>query len=125
MTRIFKTKSFVRFARKEGISDQSLCEAVQKAESGLVDADLGGGVIKQRIARPGEGASGGYRGIVLFRSGDKAFFVYGFPKSERENIEEDELRAFKKLAGEMLPLSDNKLKQLLQSSSLTEVRCDA
>lgn len=71
MVRIFKNKRFVRFARKERISDRSLCEAVQKAEKGLVDADLGGGVIKQRIARPGEGESSGFRSIVLFRNGDK------------------------------------------------------
>jgi hypothetical protein len=70
---------FGRFARKEKISAKSLWEAVDRAEKGLVDADLGGGVIKQRIARPGESKSKGYRSIVLYRKGDKAFFVYGFP----------------------------------------------
>ena len=124
MARVFKNKWFIRFARKEGISDKTLCEAVQKVESGLMDADLGGGVIKQRIPRPGEGESSGYRGIVLFRSGDKAFFVYGFPKSERDNITEDELRGFKKLAQEMLALSDSMIEKMKKSGRLKEVSCD-
>ena len=82
--RIFKNKWFARFAGKEGISDAKLCEVVKGAEAGNIDADYGGGVIKQRIARPNEGKSGGYRSVILYRKGDKAFFVYGFLKSERE-----------------------------------------
>jgi hypothetical protein len=82
--RVFKNKIFSRFARRENISDKSLLEAVERADKGVIDADLGGGVIKQRIARPGQGKSGGFRSIVLFRAGDKAFFVYGFAKNERE-----------------------------------------
>ncbi|TNE36994.1 MAG: type II toxin-antitoxin system RelE/ParE family toxin, partial [Alphaproteobacteria bacterium] len=80
--RIFKTKWFTRFARKEGIDEITLRLAILNAEQGLIDADLGGGVIKQRISRPGEGKSGGHRTIILFRSGDKAFFVFGFSKSD-------------------------------------------
>ena len=72
--RVFKNAWFGRFARKEKISAEALWEAVDRAEKGLVDADLGGGVIKQRIARPGESKSKGYRSIVLYRRGDKAFF---------------------------------------------------
>ena len=78
--RIFKNRPFARFARKSGLSDAGLLKAVRDAERGLVDADLGGGVIKQRIARPGGGKSGGFRTIVLFRSGARAFFVHGFAK---------------------------------------------
>ena len=81
--RIFKSRWFQRFARKEGIADAVLREAVARAERGQIDADLGGGVIKQRIARPGQGKSKGYRTIVIFRRGAKAFFVYGFSKSQR------------------------------------------
>ena len=81
--RIFKSKWFTKFARKECIADAKLCEAVRNAEQGIIDADYGDGVIKQRIARPNEGKSGGYRSIVLFRLGDRAFFVYGFAKSTR------------------------------------------
>jgi hypothetical protein len=71
--RVFKSRRFAKFARKERISDASLCKAVKYAEQGLVDVDYGGGVIKQRIARPNEGKSGGYRSIILFRRGLRAF----------------------------------------------------
>ena len=98
--RIFKNKSFARFARKARIADAALCEAVGNAERGLIDADLGGGVIKQRIARSGGGKSGGFRTIILFRAGARAFFVHGFAKNDQDNIRDDELAAFKMLAAE-------------------------
>ncbi|MCY4499828.1 MAG: type II toxin-antitoxin system RelE/ParE family toxin, partial [Rhodospirillaceae bacterium] len=93
--RTFKTKAFSRFAGREGIDDAALCEAADRARSGSVDADLGGGVIKQRIARKGGGRAGGFRTIVLFRRGELAFFVYGFAKSVRENLRRDELETFR------------------------------
>lgn len=122
--RIFKNKWFVRFARREGIEDTDLCEAIERAEKGLIDADLGGGVIKQRIARPSGGKSGGFRSIVLFRSGDKSVFVYGFPKSARDNVRKDELQGFKELAGKMLPYDDTALKKAIKAGALIEVKCD-
>jgi hypothetical protein len=81
--RIFKSRWFQRFARKERIADTLLWDAVARAEKGQIDADLGGDVIKQRIARLGQGRSKGYRVIILFRRGDKGFFEYGFLKSQR------------------------------------------
>jgi hypothetical protein len=121
--RIFMTKPFARFASHEGIVDEDLCEAVRRAEAGLVDADLGGGVIKQRIARKGQGKSGGFRTIVLFRLGARAFFVYGFPKSGRANIRRDELKAFRKLADEMLTLDDKALAAAMKNGTITEIGC--
>ena len=88
--RIFKSRWFQRYAKKDGITDAALIEAAERADKGQIDADLGGEVIKQRIARPGQGRSKGYRTIVVFRRGAKAFFVYGFPKSQRANINYDE-----------------------------------
>jgi len=90
----------------------------------VVDADLGGGVIKQRIARKGQGKSGGFRSIVLFRKGDRAFFVYGFAKSGRDNIRNDELKAFRMLAGTMLKLGDAALSAAMANGTITEVICD-
>ncbi len=87
--RIFKTKWFQRFARKEGVKDEALVEAVARAERGQVDANLGCGVIKQRIARPGQGRPGGHRTIIVFRQRDRAVFMYGFAKSTRANIGTD------------------------------------
>ena len=84
--RIFKNKWFSSFASDEGITDQDLVEAIGRVERGLIDANLGGGVIKQRIARPNQGRSGGFRTIVFFRTAERAMFVYGFPKNRLDNI---------------------------------------
>ena len=122
--RTFKTKPFARFASREGISDEALCDAVARAARGLVDADLGGGVIKQRIARRGQGRAGGFRTIVVFRRGNRAFFVYGFAKSARENLRRDELEAFRLLADTYLALDRSGLAAALSAGALIEVRCD-
>ncbi len=119
--RVFKNAWFVRFVRKEQISARALWDAVECAEQGQIDADLGGGVIKQRIARPGEGKSKGYRSIVLYRKGDKAFFVFGFPKNEMANIREDEEVQFKKMAKQVLALSDSQLQLLINNGQFEEV----
>ena len=92
-----------------------------RAESGKVDADLGGGVLKQRIARPGQGKSKGYRTIILLREGHRAFFVYGFAKSERDNIRKDEEVQFKKMAKHVLGLTEAQLKILMASGQIEEV----
>jgi hypothetical protein len=119
--RVFKSRRFAKFARKERIPDAKLCDAVKDAEQGLIDADYGGGVIKQRIARPNEGKSGGYRSIIVFRKGERSFFVYGFAKNEQANIDEDDERNFKKLAATLLAASDEELRKLLDHSEFIEV----
>jgi hypothetical protein len=119
--RVFKYGSFSRFVRKENISDTTLLEAVRRAENGQVDADLGGGVIKQRIPRQGQGKRGGYRTLILYRTLKRAFFIYGFAKSGRDNISGAELAELKKLAAVMLDLSDAQLKQLVENGVYTEV----
>lgn len=101
-----------------------LWDAVDRAEKGLVDADLGGGVIKQRIARPGESKSKGYRSIVLYRRGDKAFFVYGFPKGDLGDIRDDEQGQFKKAAKSILALSDEQICKLIANGQFEEVKKD-
>lgn len=121
--RIFKNKAFTRFARKSGIDDASLCKAVSDAEQGLLDADLGGGVIKQRVARSGAGKSGGFRTLILFRIGTLAFFVHGFAKNERDNIDADELTALRKLAAGMLNYDDAALSSAQENKTLIEVIC--
>jgi hypothetical protein len=119
--RIFKDAWFCRFARREKIKDAALKDAIARAEKGFIDADLGGGVIKQRIARPGQGRSGGYRSVILFRKGELAFFVYGFAKSDRENIEPDEVAGFRKLAKGYLALSEKQIATMLKDERLKEV----
>lgn len=119
--RIFKNAWFKRFARRKKISDKTLKDAIARLEEGTVDADLGGSVMKQRIARSGQGKSGGYRTIIIFKQGDKAFFVYGFAKSERENIDKDEIAVFKKSATVLLALSNEQINELIQNEGLTEI----
>jgi len=122
--RIFKSKWFAKFARKERITDAKLCEAIRNAEKGIIDADYGGGVIKQRIARPNEGKSGGYRSIILFRKGALSFFVFGFAKSEAGNIDASDERDFKELAKTILAVSETELKALIDRGHYMEVKCN-
>ena len=121
--RVFETKAFARFAKRERITEKEICEAARRAAKGLIDADLGGGVIKQRLARKGRGKSGGFRSIVLFRRDEKMFFVYGFAKSARDDIRRDELMAFRKLADEMLILDNKALSAAMRNGTIMEVRC--
>ncbi len=118
--RVFKTRWFQRFARRGKIRDAVLLDAVARAEKGQVDADLGGGVIKQRIARPGQGKSGGYRTIILFKRGQRAVFVYGFAKSERENIDADEEKQFKEAARHVLQLTEKQITELVKEGDFVE-----
>lgn len=122
--RIFKSRWFQRFARKERIAAAALREAADRADKGQIDADLGGEVIKQRIARRGQGRSGGYRTIILFRRGTKAFFVYGFPKSQRANIDADELKQFREAGKHVLALTERQLAELLKRGDFIEVKED-
>ena len=121
--KVIKTKQFARFVAQEGINDAILCEAVNRAITGLIDADLGGGVIKQRIAREGQGRSGGYRSIVLFRRNDLAIFAYGFAKNSQQNIGQSELKAFRKLAEVMLNFDGNGLQAAINNGTMIEVIC--
>lgn len=119
--RIFKNQWTAKFAKKHGISDGDLTEAVQRAENGLIDADLGGGVIKQRIARQGQGKSGGYRSLILFKHGDRAFFMTAFAKSDRENISRAELAELKRAASVILSMNDTEIEQAKSNGTFTEI----
>lgn len=117
---IYKTKWFRRWAAKEGLTDAVLCSAVAELERGLADA-LGGYVYKKRVALPGRGKRGGARTLVAFRRGAAAFFIYGYPKNERANIRDDELRALRLLAGQLLGYSAQELVKAVESGELSEV----
>jgi hypothetical protein len=119
--RLFKNTWFTRFAHKEGITDAELRETVNRLEAGQADADLGGGVYKVRVARFGEGKSGAYRVIVFFKSEERTFFVYGFAKSNRANIDRGELRGFKIDARIDLALTDEQISERLKKGTLIEI----
>src|SRR5205085_8809919 len=103
------------------MSDGKLCEAIERAQDGLVDADLGGGLIKQRIARPGQGKSGGFRTIIAYHRGDRAVFLYGFAKSERENLDDDELAYWQRVGRAYLGLDDDGMEAAIAADELMEV----
>jgi hypothetical protein len=118
---IYKTRIFARFARKVKLDDTALAGAVADIERGLISADLGGGVIKQRIGRPGGGKSGGFRTIILFRTKTRAIFVYGFEKNARDNIDTAELAEFRRLASRLLTRDDGAIETALEMGALIEV----
>lgn len=120
--RIFMNAWFRRFARRERIQNKTLLDTVALAEEGIIDADLGGNIIKQRIARQGQGKSSGYRSIVVFKKRERAFFVYGFAKSDLGNIDKKEVETFKKAAKELLSLSDEQLQNLIKNRALVELK---
>jgi hypothetical protein len=122
---VFLTKWMARYARREKISHASLCEAVALAERGLIDADLGGGLIKQRVARAGKGRSGGYRTILAYRRLGRAIFVFGFAKSALENIERENLETLQDIAAIWLPADERKIANGLQNGELEEVPYDS
>lgn len=122
---VYKTKWFDRWARKEGLAASSLCAAVQEMTQGLIDADLGGGLVKKRIGRAGQGKSGGFRTLVATNRGNRWVFVFGFPKNERSNIDKDEAEALKKLAAHLLSLTAQAVTKAKQAGELIEVDCDA
>jgi hypothetical protein len=119
--RVFKYPRFCHFANKEGITDNELLEIVDQLEGDQADANLGGDVYKVRVARQGEGKSGGYRVIVYFRNEFRTFFVYGFPKSDRDNISRKELKAFKEGAKKDFKLTDAGIRTWLDHGTLTEI----
>ena len=117
----FKTKAFAKWANSEGLDDVALASAVEEMEGGLIDAQLGGDVVKKRVALPGRGKRGGARTLVVFRQGDKAFFVFGFAKNERANVSKDELKALKLLAKELLNYPVTSLDFAVRSGELIEI----
>ena len=122
---IYKTRWFDRWARKEGLTTPSLCAAVREMGAGLYDADLGGGLVKKRIARPGQGKSGGFRTLVATNRGDRWVFVFGFPKNERSNIDKDEEQALKAVAAHLLSLTTQAISKAQRAGEVIEVNCDA
>ncbi len=122
---VYKTRWFNRWAHKQRLDDLSLCAAVREMTAGLYDVDLGGGLVKKRIARSGQGKSGGFRTLIATNKGDRWVFVYGFPKNERSNIDKNEEEALKKLATELLSLTPEALEQAKDNNELVEIDCDA
>lgn len=122
--RVFKNGWFQKFARKEKISDAMLCEAIARAERGQIDADLGSGLIKQRLARPGAGKSGGFRTLVFFRTQQRAVFAFGFAKSDMANLDDADEAYLRKAAKLVLGFTDEQMDAEVVAGRMLEVKCD-
>ncbi len=122
---IYKNRWFDRWARKQGLTDLNLCAAVKEMAEGLYEADLGGGLFKKRIARSGKGKRSGFRTLIVTNKEDRWFFVFGFPKNERSNIDKDEEEALKKLASVLLSYTPQELEKAKLEDELIEVNCNA
>lgn len=122
---IYQTRWFERWARKQGLDAATLCKAVEEMADGLFEADLGGGLLKKRVARPGEGKRGGYRTLVATNRDERWIFVFGFQKNERSNIDKGEQEALKKLSAHLLSLAPQSIIQAEHEGELMEVICDA
>ena len=118
MKRVFKTRHFSRWMRKTELTDGALCAAVAEMAHGLIDADLGGGVVKKRVGLAGRGKRSGARTLVATNRGDRWFFVYGFAKNDRANIADDELEVLQGIAEQLLVLTDLQLDAAVEDSSL-------
>ncbi|MEQ8346751.1 MAG: type II toxin-antitoxin system RelE/ParE family toxin [Sneathiellaceae bacterium] len=121
---VYATKAFARFARKAGLDDAKLLQAAYDVAIGRFDADLGGGVYKQRVARGGSGKSGSFRTIILFRAGGNSFFAHGFAKSDKANVSARELQALKRLAGILLDFTDEQVEAAQSAGEVVEVAID-
>jgi len=121
MRRIFKTRYFSRWMRKTDLTDEALCAAVSEMQAGLIDADLGGCVVKKRVALPGRGRSGGARTLVATNKDNRWFFVFGFEKNERTNVNKKELEALQYIAADLLRLNLNQLNAHVDNEVLQEI----
>ena len=121
MRRAFKTRHFGRGLRKSGLSDRALCQAVDQMVTGLIDADLGGGLVKKRVALPGRGKRGGARTLVATNKGNRWFFVFGFEKNERANVSDEELEALQELAADLLARTPAQLDAAVADGTLQEI----
>ena len=121
MRRVFKTRYFSRWIRKTELSDEALCSSVVEMAQGLIDADLGGGMVKKRVGVSGRGKRGGARTLVATNKGNRWFFVYGFEKNDRANIADDELEALKELAEQLLARTGKQLAEALKDGTLSEI----
>ena len=119
MKRVFKTRHFNRLMKS--LDDRALCAAVEEMVRGLIDADLGGYIVKKRVALPGRGKSGGTRTIVATKKGNRWIFLFGFAKNEKSNITASETERLQAFAADLLSLSDKSLNEFVREGKLVEI----
>jgi hypothetical protein len=118
------TKWFKKWAKKSKLKDKDLLETIENLKDGLSTADLGSNLFKVRVKRENSGKSSGFRTIVVYKENERAIFLYGFGKNEKENITKTELLYFKKLGNNFLALNPNEIKQLIKNMSLFNIEVE-
>jgi hypothetical protein len=118
----FKTKWFNKWAKKSSLSDKSLLKTIENVSKNLGVIDLGSGLLKIRTPKVGQGKSGGFRTILVYREKDIAIFIYGFSKTEKDNLDKDELKYFKKLAKDLLKIDNKKIVELEEQGSFIKIK---
>ena len=122
--KVYLSKVFTRLAAREGLTNANILQAVTEMNKGLIDANLGAGLFKKRIAMSGGGKRGGWRTLLGFQVEKKAFFLYLYPKNILDNVKDDELKALKRLAKYYLAMKPDEIKAALQCGELKEVNWD-
>ncbi|MBI2253429.1 MAG: type II toxin-antitoxin system RelE/ParE family toxin [Proteobacteria bacterium] len=122
--RVLKSRTFARWAEKEGLSDAALCQSAHEVRRGLIDARLRGSLLKKRIGRRRGGKRDGFRTIIAYREGERLFFIYGFAKSERGNITQTERAALMALGEQYTGFDDPALERAIAAGALLEIACD-
>lgn len=121
---VYVTREFAKFAGKEGLVDEALCHAVVRAENGLIDADLAGPIIKQRVARVGAGAARGYRTILVYQPGQMALFVHGFPKNTKANLTSAEKTTYAEFGKIVVAMDDASFEAAITKRKWRRVNCE-
>jgi len=115
------TRFFDRWSDDEGLTSEVLVQAVRELEDGLLDGDLGGGIIKKRVRVPGRGKSGGARVLLATNRRDRWVFIYGFLKNQRANVSRPELVALRELSRDLLALTEEQLDGRTRAKILIEI----
>ena len=121
--RVFKDLEFDDWARRDGPTDRMPCEAAGEIEKGIVDARLGGFLLKKRVAAPGRGKRSGYRTILAHRQGDRLVFLHGYAKNEKNDITKKEKSALLKLGGVYMGYDEARLSRMVAKGLIVEIRC--
>ena len=121
--RLLKDLEFHKWAKSEGVTNAMLCAAAVEIEGGLVDARLGGFLIKKRVAEPGRGKRGSYRTIAAHRQGNRLIFLHGFSKNEKDNISNKELKALRKLGDQYMEYSESTVSKQVAERIMVEIKC--
>ena len=117
-----KIKWFNKWAKKSSLPDKNLLKTIENITNNLGVVNLGSGLLKIRTPKTGQGKSGGFRTILVYKENDIAIFIYGFAKTEKDNLNNDELKYFKKLAKDLLNIDKEKITELEKQGSFVKIK---